>query len=136
MGMMQLLRGDIGGGTESALAAVDVPQDGYITGIDWSAYGDFDANDEFMLVQLSFSSAFNVGNDSRSSVSVISAQFTLTTSGVAFTGINKFVGPVKIAVNAGERIYLHANSSVGLVGVVHCTVYYDFDISRNSQRRA
>lgn len=135
MGMMQMIIATTTGGTESALAAVDVPQDGNIIGLDWSVRSDLDADGEFTDLQLSFGSQRTAVNDSRQVISSAAMQAYLLTSGYGVATINKFVGPLKISVSAGERLYIHANSTAGVVTIATVIIYYDFDIGRSLQRR-
>jgi hypothetical protein len=135
MGMMQLLNATTTGGAESAVAAVDVPSDGHIIGIDWSVRSDLDADAEFCELQLSFGSVRTTGNDARQVLSNVQAQAYLLTSGYGVTSIQKWIGPIRVQVFAGERIYLHSNATAGVVSVVLVTLFYDFDIGRPSSRR-
>jgi len=136
MGMVQMMIATSTGGNESALAAVDVPSDGAIVGIDWAVRADLDADGEFFDAQLSFGATRSGVNDSRQVISGCSAQNYLLTSGAAVSAVNKFVGPLKVQVFSGERLYLHCNASAGVVAVISAWLYYDFDVSRPGLRRS
>lgn len=135
MGMIQTLVGSFAGGTENALAAVDVPRNGRIIAVDWTVHGDADADGEAIRVQLAFGSTVNSSNDARSVISTVGHQISLTTSGVAVMAINKFVGPLDVAVSGGERLYIHSVATAGMTGTIVCHVHYSFDDLAFTRRR-
>jgi len=128
---------DISGGTQDAAATIDIPFDGMITGVDWDVEADMDADTERISCELSFIATQQIGvNDVRGRISSISARMSLTTSGVAVTGLQKFVGPMQLIVAGGERIHLHAISSASLVGVMRCNLHLDTSTATRSRRRS
>lgn len=135
MGMLQSIIGTLSGGTENALAAVDVPRNGVITGLDWACRYDFDADLEYAVVELSFGSTYSNTSDSRQVISMNKSQHNFITSGAAQSALNRFVGPLDIAVAAGERIFLNVDASAGVIGDVGCIIHYSFDDPRPAMRR-
>lgn len=126
---------DIAGGTQDAVASIDIPQDGALTGIDWDVRGDLDADAEEMDVELSFIATNQLEtNDVRGRISSVGAEISLTTSGVAVCFLQKFVGPIEIPVSGGERLYLHAKCTTGLTGRIRCNIH--FDTASPAQRRS
>lgn len=134
--MIQTLHATMVGGTQNAMAGVDVPTDGSIKALQWALTNDMDADQEFVRVQLSFSSvgAF-ASNDTRQIISTIMNSINFTTSGMTNTGQNLYLPFLDIPVYGGERLYLHGLSSTGVIGEVYCHIYYSFDEVRASQRR-
>lgn len=137
MGMIQSLYASSTGGVESALAAVDVPRDGVIIGVDWAVWANIDADNETYIAELSFGSVSTINsNDVRGRISAVAAGISLTTSGVAAIQINKYVGPVSISVAGGERLYINVSATAGVTSGVHCMVHYSFDEPRARVRRS
>jgi len=122
------------GGTQDAVATIDIPEDGVITGVDWDLRADLDADSESISVELSFiaTNQFTT-NDVRGRISSASAQISLTTSGVANTFVQKFVGPMEINVSGGERVHLHIDSTSGVASNVRCNLH--LDVSRRARNR-
>jgi hypothetical protein len=110
-------------------ASMDIPEDGEITGVDWTLLGDTGfASDDLIRMELSFVSTNQLSaNDRRGPLShcCISAG-TVTTSGVSSPFANKFVqfNP-GIAVAGGERIFLHSSLVGAATAVVDCDVHFD-----------
>ncbi len=133
------LYGATTGGIEDALAQIDIPQDGVITGVDWDMHADLDADSEAIQIELSFIATNLLDkNDVRGRISSISAEISITTSGAPVVGIAKFVGPMDLAVSGGERLYLHSVSAAGVIGTVRCNIHLDVSgrgIARRSARR-
>lgn len=133
------LYGAYTGGAEDAIAQLDIPQDGVITGVDWDGNANLDADNEESIVELSFIATNQADqNDVRGRISSITARISLTTSGIATVQMNKFVGPMDLPVAAGERIYLHSKSTSGVNGSCRCNVHLDTSgrgITRRSARR-
>ena len=128
---------DVTGGTQDAAATVDVPFDGLLTGVDWDVEADMDADTERIACELSFIATQQIGtNDVRGRISSISGRMSLTTSGVAVTSLQKFVGPMELIVAGGERIHLHVISSASLVGVMRCNIHLDTATAARSRRRS
>lgn len=126
------------GGTQDALAMIDIPQDGFLIGIDWDMNALLDA-EESLTAELSFIATNQLtNNDVRgrlSSVSVNSREATAVGSTVI--SVQKWLGSFDIAVSGGERLFLHAVSSAGVVGAIRCGLFIDFTggVTRRSARR-
>jgi len=126
------------GGTENALAMIDIPQDGFIIGLDWDMRGDLDVDGEFMESELSFIATNQLGtNDVRGRISSISSMVTVLTAVGGHVGqIQKWLSGFDISVAGGERLFLHVITSAGVAGVVRCNIYLDQPGStRRSARR-
>ena len=113
------------GGTNDALAQIDVPQDGLLVGIDWDASWNIDADAEFAGAELSFIATNQlVTNDSRGRISSIATAMSLTTSGVAVAQVQKFINVMNLVLHGGERLFLHALGSVGASGDIRCNLHF------------
>ena len=125
------------GGTDDAVANIDIPQDGTITGIDWAVESTLNADGEVTGVELSFIATNQMAvNDARGALSVVRAALGLLTSGAGVTSINKFV-PMDIDVSGGERLYLHIVASSGVATAVSCLIHFRprGGVVRRSRRR-
>lgn len=123
------------GGVENGVAQIDIQFDGTISSIHGSMISTVDADDEFASVEASFLATNTTAvNDARGSLITLQAQSSLVTSGFSINGVNSGVGPVDIPVNAGERIFLHINSSAGVVTSAQIYLYV-LDGAPTSQRR-
>lgn len=112
------------GGTEDALANVDIPEDGTITGVEWAANINLDADDESWDGELSFIATNQIAtNDARGVISSASARISLTTSGAPVGAINKFT-PMSLYVSGGERLYLHSQGTAGVTGSMRVNVHF------------
>lgn len=115
-----------GTGVTDNLASLDIVMDGTITGVQWAATGDLDADAETYAAELSFSSASGfTTNDTKSGISTIRqfAADTGTATSNKLTGTHVFVGPgLNIPVKQGERLYLHGS---GTSLTVTCHIYVD-----------
>ncbi len=132
------LYGAFTGGTENALGMIDIPQDGFIIGVDWDLRADLDADGELIEAELSFIATNQLAtNDARGRISSVSAMVTvLTAVGGHTVGLQKWLGSFDISVSGGERIFLHTNGSAGVTGSVRCNMYVDQPGStRRSARR-
>lgn len=125
------------GGAENALAVIDVPDDAVIEGADWACQAALNADAEFFVAELSFiSTQQNNVNDARGLISMVAARCGLLTSGSTAPSLNKFV-PLNLIVAGGERLFLHANSTAGVVSRLNCVIALNLrrGIPRRSQRR-
>jgi len=130
--------GNITGGTQDALAQIDVPQDGVIRGFDWDVHGNMDADGEFLDVELSFIATNQLStNDIRGRMSSVSAQVAMTTSGVFPVWMQKWIGPIELMVSGGERLYMHVVSTAGVTGMARLNLHFDggATVTRRSARR-
>jgi len=123
------------GGTQDAIAQIDVPQDGFILGLDWDMYAIFDANNESLAVELSFIATNQLlTNDVRGRISSVSAFDQLLTSGTTVITVQKYVDLKEITVAGGERLYLHLLAVAGVISTVRCNLH--FEMSGGSTRRS
>lgn len=123
------------GGTQSALAQIDVPMSGNILNVDWQVIADLDADAEYIEAQLSFGSAHALANDSRMLISVVQgAVSVLTAVGFAPKAFGKN-HPISIPVSMGERLWLHVDASAGVNSVVVVGILFDFDLDKMLTRR-
>ena len=131
--------GAIAGGTQDALAMIDVPQDGFLIGIDWDLSCDLDIDGETVTAELSFiATNQNNTNDVRGRLSSISSRaVVLTAVGGHMVSIQKWLGSFDIAIAGGERMFLRVSATAGVVGEVRCNLYIDFTggTTRRSARR-
>lgn len=130
--------GAITGDTQDALAMIDIPQDGFIIGIDWDLHASLDAA-ETVNAELSFiaTNQFTT-NDVRGRLSSISCQADVVTAvGVVSTGLQKWLGSFDISVAGGERLFLHTLATTGVTGAIRCNLFIDFTggTTRRSARR-
>jgi hypothetical protein len=124
------------GGTENAAATIDVPEDGFITGIDWDCTADMDADGEAFACELSFIATSQlIQNDVRGRISSVGTTMSLTTSGVSNPPLQKYVS-MNTPVFAGERIHLHLVTTSGMTSTARCNVHLDVSMTRLSRRFA
>jgi hypothetical protein len=135
MGAVIKMQAAVAGGSESALATIDIPMPGSIVGAQWACNYDLDADLESVVAQLSFRSTIAAANDDRGVISEVRGQLNLTTSGGAFGAINLYTIIPELSVMGGERIYIHSSCSAGVTGTVVCLVHFDFDLDKVSMRR-
>ncbi len=126
------------GGTENGLAMIDIPQDGFLVGIDWDWRAILDASESFQI-ELSFLATNQLAtNDVRGRISSISHQAqVLTAVGVSAVSIQKWLSGFDVAMSGGERLFIHADSTAGVVAIGRCNLYIDFGgtLTRRSARR-
>lgn len=136
MGTCVQMRAVSTGGTENALASIDVPMNGNIIGVEWSAYCDFDTDSDVQTWQFSFGSTFANVNDSRQVISNITMGWLgLGAAGIMLGQVNQFVPVPSVPVGMGERLYLHSLAAAGVVGVVLAVLHFDFDLDKVQVRR-
>jgi len=127
--------GAITGGTQDAIGSLDIPEDGFITGIDWAMAVNMDADDEHCVCELSFAASGQVStNDVRGPLSHIRTRMSLVTSGIALSQINKFVMFDELRVAGGERIHLNVSADAGVTGDVNAQIH--LNTSRQRPRRS
>ena len=123
------------GGTQDALAQIDIPQDGFILGIDWDANAQLNASDETLAAELSFIATNQLTtNDVRGRISSISVFNELLTSGQHAVSIQKYVDVKEISVSGGERLYIHTVVTAGVAATVRCNLH--FEMTGGSTRRS
>lgn len=132
--------GLVAGGSQNGLAALDIPANGVLWGIDWAMSALFNADAEELYAEVSFvATAQATSNDVRGIISAIRQQIHLLTSGVSAMGVNKYVAlPTGLNVAGGERLFLNVFSTTGLAGDVNVYVQYEPSArgpARRSSRR-
>lgn len=136
MGTVIKMFGTLAGGTENAIANIDIPMPGHIVGVSWAASFVLAGTDFNAEVQLSFRSTGSFStNDDRGIIDDIRDGLDVTTSGAYKRGVNKYLNLPDLPVMGGERIYLHASSTASVTGGVACLVHFDFDLDKVSMRR-
>jgi hypothetical protein len=123
------------GGVQSAVAQIDVPLAGNLTGVTWNLVGTLNATEEFTAAQISFGSAFTVANDSRQIVSQVIVQAGIITAAGAVTEYANLYDQVELGVSMGERLYMHLNATAGVITGCQAILHFDFDLDRPSSRR-
>jgi hypothetical protein len=115
------------GGTEDALASIDIPSDGRITGVDWAVSALLNADGELLEAELSFLSTNQIRtNDARGSISQVRLEMYLLTSGATQHSANKFVAlSPGLEVAAGERLYIHSRATAGVVASLGLALHLD-----------
>jgi|SRR5262245_7074266 len=123
--------------TSASLCNVDVPKDGNLVGLSYSAAVDLDADGEYAEFEISFGSSPTFGtNDSRSRIaSFKTGYWSMTTSGAAPSHANGSVILPDITCGAGERIYLHGVGAATTAVRVDVNLYFDFDLDKTPVRR-
>lgn len=131
------MQATVTGGAQDAMAMIDIPQDGFIIGIDWDGSFFLNAQEE-VEIEVSFIATNQLTtNDTRGRLSSISARGALVTAvGLPIVSIQKWLGSFDLSVSGGERLYLHALSTAGVNGEVRCGLYADLGTTtRRSARR-
>lgn len=136
MGAIIQLRANTSGGTESALAAFDVPKDGGIVGVAWSVSPIWDTTLDNGLFQVSFGSTISLTNDSRQVISNLSIGNLVFTAGGTYVAGGSFHDAIPdVQVSMGERIFLHSASAAAMVATVIALVQFTFDLDQPRARR-
>ena len=135
MGSIIRMSGALAGGTENAIAQIDVPANTTLLGIQWAVNANLDADDEFYRVQLSFRASYSYTNDDRAVISEVAQQVALLTSGVYINQNNLYVPMPDIGLMGGERLFLHGSSTSGVIANVVCFLHLDHDMDKPSVRR-
>jgi hypothetical protein len=124
------------GGSESALASIDVPLDGEIIGVEWVIKAAIDTTGDFSQFQLSFGSNLTQQNDSRQVISNCHAGFLLLGAGgsAVMRGGGFSVLP-NISVGMGERLFLHGINAVAMVATAFALISFTFNLDLPKARR-
>jgi hypothetical protein len=134
--IIKMYSGTLTGGTQDALASIDVPMPGNIVGVQWACSVILAATDFSADLQLSFRGvgAF-ITNDDRGIISEVRIRRDLTTSGDVAPHVNVYFPIPDLAVMGGERLYLHALTTASTAGNFSVMVHFDFDLDKISTRR-
>jgi len=99
---------DTSAASVDAAASIDIQDDGVIEGLAFSMMGRVaDAQDDGGRFEVSFASTNGFSsNDTRASIFGAGSSQAFLTSGGGPVAINGYV-PMEVAVQGGERIYLH-----------------------------
>jgi hypothetical protein len=137
MGSIIQMLATVAGGTENALAQIDVPLPGFIEGVEWNGDGTFDTTLDFARLQLSFGSVGVFTNDARQVISnvYLGRAAHVTAAGIVLAVASLFVRLPDLVVAMGERLYLHSVASATTVCQVNCLVHFSFDQDKPSVRR-
>ncbi len=131
--------GGITGGTQDAIAQIDIPQNGVLRAVDWDMRVELDADLEVADAELSFIATSQLTtNDTRGRISSVSSMVALVTAvGASVSVIQKWVGPFELMVSGGERLFLHVVTTSGVVGAARLNLHFDggATVTRRSQRR-
>ncbi len=115
------------GGTENGLAQIDVQFDGIITALYGDLSATLSANGDDVYSELSFTSQnTRTSNDSRGTL--MSLDLELLFAGAAYASNiskNGAVGGLAIAVNAGERLWMHVVATASRVSRCVYFVYVE-----------
>ncbi len=126
------------GGTQDGIAQIDIPQDGFILGLDWDGFIFLNADNEFFRAELSFIATNQLGtNDVSGRISSISTSMHLLTSGANTNSVQKYVDIKELTVSGGERLFMHFEATAGVISEVRCNVHFEMrgGSTRRSARR-
>lgn len=130
------MHGDFTGGTEESIATVDVPEDGFIVGVQVSHVADLDADGEVSNVELSFIASLQITtNDTRALLAVSRMQSPV--GAAAILAAQNFYIPMNVRVFSGERLHVHSNAAAGVAGSANFLLQLDTAraVPRRSVRR-
>jgi len=126
------------GGTQDAVANIDIPEDGNLVGVQWSIDMDFDAESESLRAELSFIATGQLTtNDARGVISAVRGQLSFTTSGAMLAAINQAHALPNLQVSGGERLFINLVSASGVTSNINCLIYHETrrQVTRRSRRR-
>lgn len=115
------------GGTENGAAQLDVQFDGIITAIAGALESNIGVDGDQAAAEVSFLSVNTIGtNDTRGSLFVMRQQMKLAGAAYAVTNaVHHSVGGLAIAVNSGERLWMHIKATAAKTSVVDIYVYVE-----------
>ncbi len=114
------------GGVENALAQLDIQFDGVITAIHGSIVNNGTSNAAFSNAEVSFLSVNTIDtNDTRGSLFTLGTKVALVTSGMNNNAANSGIGGLAIAVNAGERLWLHMTATASVATNANIYIYVE-----------
>ena len=122
------------GGSESALASIDVPANGNLVGYSLHATADLDADSDAITFQISFGSTVSLVNDSRQIIGNARLFSVFTTSGHQNFSVNQYVSLPDIPVGMGERMYLHINAPASTASALFVVLHFDFNLDMPRSR--
>ena len=118
------------------ISQIDIQTDGILYGLSWIYVpAGMDALNDLGQIELSFMSTNTfTTNDVRGSISQIGAAQQFLTSGGGAVGVNASISDLRVQLNGGERLFLHASASSGVGGAVSCYLYVDDGIGIGGAR--
>lgn len=129
------MRGTGAGGSENGVANIDIPEDGFLVGIDWAVNANLNAIGEVALVEISFIQTLQENvNDSRGIISIVRLEFEAVTSGGALVSVNKWVPFANLDVAGGERLFMNMSASAGVVTNANAVIH--LNTRRGAPRRS
>jgi hypothetical protein len=125
------------GGTQNALASVDVPHDGKLVGCFISGNADLDADGEIAEIEISFGSTSGfTSNDTRSRIAIATVgRLAVAAAGQSIGQLAVMVDLPDLRVGMGERIYIHSLGSAGVAADYWVSLHFDFELDRAAIRR-
>lgn len=122
------------GGTENAIASIDIPEDGRISSVCWAMEASLNADAEEVRSEVSFISTNQADtNDARGVISSIAAKMGMLTSGAGIVSVNHQEFYEDLRVSGGERIHLHIMADAGVGSRIQCNVHLE---TRSGTRRS
>ncbi len=126
------------GGTQDAVAQIDVPQDGVLRGIDWDIRAALDAAENYDA-EFSFIATNQLAaNDVRGRISSIGVTAAIVTAvGAVVVSLQKWIGGFELMLSGGERLYLHVQATAGVMATARLNLHFDGGaaVTRRSARR-
>lgn len=114
------------GGDQDALAQLDVQFDGIITALAGFIRSTMTVTGEFAVAEASFLSVNTIGsNDTRGSIFSVATSLTGTAPGTTQGSGQNNVGGLAIAINAGERLWMHFSATAALVSNAQIYIYVE-----------
>lgn len=111
------------GGTQNAVAQLDIALDGIITAIHGVLINNGAAAGDEVIAEISFLSVSTIAaNDTRGSLFSLGNRIS---GAGAVTGVNSGVGGLTIPVNAGERIFLHLVATAAISSSAEINIYVE-----------
>lgn len=136
MSSVIVMRGSGTGGSESGVASIDVPQDGFILGCWVNHRAECDSDGDNSIMQISFGSTYSGVNDTRQVICESLLHSQLTTSGQVMSSQAYYIDFHNgLPVGAGERIFMHFNATAALVSAANVGLVFSFDEARARIRR-
>ncbi len=112
------------GGTENAVASLDIQFDGEIVAMHYSVVADLDADGDTVNMEVSFlATAATAVHDTRGSLITASTQHAIGAAGAVNSGMLGSINGVRIPISAGERVFMHFANTASLTGSANVYIY-------------